>query len=105
MESAYDLLAEYHRSGHPLSCDIDVEPWICEFWPLAEVEQRNSDYEVTSNAPGYLAFASNGGGEMYAICPSGAIVCLAFVGMSPREAMLIADSWEAFVDKLNTPVL
>ena len=72
MGSAYDLLAAYHRSGRPLSCGLGVEPWICEFWPIGEVNQRNSDYEVSTNAPGYLGFASSGGGEMYAISPAGA---------------------------------
>jgi len=81
MGSAYDLLAAYHGSGRPISCEIGVEPWICEFWPLGKVEQHNSAYEVSINAPGYLGFASNGGGEMYAISPAGAVVCMAFVGM------------------------
>ena len=103
MGSAYDSLAVYHASGRPLSCEIGVEPWICEFWPLAEVEQRNSAYEVSTNAPGYLAFASNGGGELYAISPTGAVVFMAFVGMSPHEALPIADSWAAFEALLNVP--
>src|SRR5205807_8402645 len=97
MGSAYDSLAVYHASGRPLSCEIGVEPWICEFWPLAEVEQRNSADEVSTNAPGYLAFASNGGVELNAIPPSGAVVCMAFVGVPPHQASPIADSWASLV--------
>jgi hypothetical protein len=101
MDSALDLLAAYHRSGGPLSCEIDVEPWTCEFWPIDKVEQHNSAYEVSICAPGYLGFASSGGGEMYAISPTGAVVCMAFVGMSPRQALPIANSWQAFEEMLR----
>jgi hypothetical protein len=83
-----ELLIAYHRAGRPLSCRIPVQPWICEFWPLDYLERNNFGYDVTSRAPGYLGFASSLGGEMYAISPSGAIVCLAFVGMSPQDARL-----------------
>ena len=96
MASAYDLIAAYHSAGRALSCRIPVEPWICEFWPLDAVAQQNVDYQVSTNAPGYVGFASSLGGEMYAISPFGAVVCLAFVGMSPPETLPIADSWESF---------
>jgi hypothetical protein len=93
-------LREYHEQGRPLSCEIDVQPWLCEFWPLAEVEEINAGYGVLEFAPGYLGFATSGGGEMYAIAPSGAVVCLPFVGMSPGEALPIAASWQEFVAML-----
>jgi hypothetical protein len=103
MGSAYESLEAYHRSGRPLSCEIGVERWLCEFWPLAEVEQQNLAYQVPTYAPGYFGFASNLGGEMYAISPSGTIVSMPFVGMSPREALHIADSWETFEKILAVP--
>jgi hypothetical protein len=68
----------------------------CELWPLGEIESLNLGYGVPKYAPGYLGFGSNGGGEMFAFGPKGAIVCLAFVGMNPAEEMAIADSWESF---------
>jgi len=36
---------------------------------LAEIEGLNADYEVARWAPGFLAFATSGGGEMYAFAP------------------------------------
>jgi hypothetical protein len=97
-------LREYHSSGSSLSCEIDVQPWLCEFWPIAELDTLNKDYEVPRNAPGYLGFATSGGGEMYALSPGGAIVCLAFVGMSPAEELPVAPSWGVFRGMLRNAV-
>lgn len=95
-----DIIA-YYKSGRPLVCEIDIEPWSCEFWPLEELISYNKDYDVPKNAPGYFGFATSGGGEMYALSPSGAVVCLAFVGMSPKEELPIAESWSSFEGMLK----
>jgi hypothetical protein len=89
-------LIKYHNSGLPLLCEIDVEPWRCEFWPLEVVAKYNNDYSVPTYAPGFFGFATSGGGEMFAFAPSGAIVCLPFVGMEPALALPIASAWPAF---------
>ena len=89
-------LVEYHAAGKPLACSLEVSPYGCEFWPLAEVDRYNVEYEVPTNAPGYLAFGTSGGGEMYCLSPSGKVVCLAFVGMSAKEELFVASSWEEF---------
>ena len=97
-------LREYHASGASLNCEIQVQPWRCEFWSLAQVETRNQEYDVARNAPGYLGFATSGGGEMYAFSPKGAIVCLAFIGMSPLEELPVAPSWREFKGMLRNAV-
>jgi hypothetical protein len=97
-------LSEYHSSGAALSRELEVSPWRCEFWPLAQVEASNERYEVSRNAPGYLGFGTSGGGEMYAFSPRGAIVCLAFIGMSPRAESQVAGSWVAFTGMLRDAV-
>ncbi len=89
-------LIAYHRSGKPLYCEIPIQPWGCEFWPLDEVVAYNENYLVSDFAPGYLGFATSGGGEMFAFAPSGRIVCLAFVGMDPTEALPVAETWHEF---------
>jgi hypothetical protein len=97
-------LREYHNSGAALSRELGVSPWLCEFWPLAQVETLNEQYQVPSNAPGYLGFATSGGGEMYAFSPQGDIVCLAFIGMSPHEKLPVAPSWDVFKGMLRDAV-
>ena len=96
MSSVPRVIATYYDSGRPLSCEIEIQPWLCEFWPRDKLLEYNQDYEVQRNAPGYFGFATSGGGEMYALAPSGSVVCLAFIGMSPREELPIAESWSKF---------
>jgi hypothetical protein len=89
-------LASYHAAGKPLVCELDVSPFICEFWPLSELHRYNEEYEVPVYAPDYFGFATSGGGEMFALSPTGSVVCLPFIGMAPQEALEVAPSWVAF---------
>jgi len=98
-----ELLA-YYASGKPLVCELDASPFGCEFWPLEELSTYNFEYQVPTYAPGYLGFATSGGGEMFAISPTGAVVCLPFIGMRPSEAMQLASTWPAFERMLRGAV-
>jgi hypothetical protein len=89
-------IVAYHASRKPLACELEVQPWLCEFWPLEELAKYNSEYQVPEYARGYFGFATSGGGEMFALSPTGAVVCLPFVGMAPTEELHIASSWHAF---------
>ncbi|QSI76645.1 SMI1/KNR4 family protein [Niveibacterium microcysteis] len=100
MAPSPELIA-YYASGKPLVCELDANPFLCEFWPPEELEQYNQEYEVSEYAPGYFGFATSGGGEMFALAPNGAIVCLPFVGMGPAAASPVASSWSAFEGMLR----
>jgi hypothetical protein len=91
----------YHQRGRPLVCELGAERSCCEFWPLDELLTYNQEYEVPKYAPGYFGFASNGGGEMYALSPTGAVVRLPFIGMEPKAARTLAFSWPEFEGKLR----
>jgi hypothetical protein len=95
-----ELLAYYAR-GKPLVCELDVQPYCCEFWPKDELDKINSEYQVPVYAPGFFGFATSGGGEMFAISPSQEIVCLPFVGMEPSVALPVANSWPEFESLLR----
>jgi hypothetical protein len=87
----------YYAAGKPLVCELDSSPYICELWPQEELSRYNVEYEVPLYAPGYFGFATSGGGEMFALSPAGAVVCLPFIGMEPTVALqLVAPSWAAF---------
>lgn len=101
MRSTPNELVAYHTSVKPLACELDVQPWLCEFWPLEELRKYNTEYQVPEYAPGYFGFASSGGGELFALSPIGSVVCLPFIGMSPSEELHIANSWPAFVSMLR----
>ena len=101
MRSTPDQLLAYHATGKPLVCELDVQPWLCEFWPLDELGKYNLEYQVSEYAPGYFGFGTSGGGEMFAVSPIGAVVCLPFIGMSQTAELHIASSWPAFVSMLR----
>ena len=94
-------IAEYFHGKQPMVCEIPVNPWLCEFWELDELETFNIEYEVPTYAPGYFGFATSGGGEMFAISPTGKVVCLPFIGMSPKDELIIAESWGDFCSILS----
>lgn len=101
--STQELLA-YYAADKPLVCELDANPYLCAFWPQEELTQYNVEYEVPVYAPGYFGFATSGGGEMFALSPSGAVVCLPFIGMEPAVALLVAPSWASFEGMLrNAP--
>lgn len=96
-----ELLA-YYAAEKPLVCELDVNPYLCEFWPLEELSQYNVEYEVPQYAPGFFGFATSGGGEMFAISPSGEVVRLPFIGMASDTARTIAPSWPVFEGMLQS---
>jgi hypothetical protein len=100
MTARADLEA-YYMAGKPLVCELDKSPYLCEFWPLSELATYNGEYEVEQYAPGFFAFATSGGGEMFAISPSGTIVALPFIGMEPSVAVEVAPSWNQFEGMLR----
>ena len=96
-----ELLANY-AAGKPLVCELDANPFLCEFWPQDALSNYNVEYEVPLYAPDYFGFATNGGGEMFALSPSGAVVCMPFIGMEPAVALPVAPSWAAFEGMLRS---
>ena len=73
-------------------------------WKIEELAQFNADYEVEEYAPGFLFFASNGGGEGYAFDTMDErmrIHIIPFIGMSREDAIPVSDSFEDFFDALR----
>jgi hypothetical protein len=93
-----ELVTDYYRRGKSLVCELGGESDVsyCEFWPEAELQRYNDEYQVPTYAPGYFAFASNGGGEIYALSQAAAVVRLPCIGMAPEAALMIATSWSDF---------
>ena len=96
MSTVPQEIVAYHAAGKALACELDANPFLCEFWPFEELARWNAEYQVPEYAPGFFGFATSGGGEMFAVSTTGQVVCLPFIGMAPKEAMPIANSWPAF---------
>lgn len=79
---------------------LGVAPGWIAFWPAEEVLASNAGYSVEEFLPGFLGFASSGGGDMFAFdLRSGepyAVVCVPFVPMDVDEVTVIAKSFDDF---------
>ncbi len=66
--------------------------------PLHSIQELNNDIQINKYAPGFIAFASNGGGEVYAFDSAGEIFLLPLIGMANDTAIKVADSWQHFLN-------
>lgn len=65
-------------------------------WGEDEAAMANAEIEVHIYAPGFVAFAGNGGGEIYAFDEVGAVFMLPMIGIAPDAAIKIAGDFFEF---------
>ncbi|MGS5084983.1 SMI1/KNR4 family protein [Hydrogenophaga sp. A37] len=65
-------------------------------WGDDEVASANAEIEIPVYAPGFVAFAGNGGGEVFAFDDTGAVVMLPMIGMAPEAAIHVASDFPEF---------
>ena len=71
----------------------DGLPGYFMLWPSDEIEASNAAIDVPTLAPGFIGFGSDGGGELLAFDSAGAVFMLPVVGMAPKYAKKIGNSW------------
>lgn len=72
-------------------------------WRMEELLEMNKAYQVVEYAPGLFLFGSDGGGEAFAFdtrSEAKPIVAIPFVGMDLGLARPVAQTFEAFLEKL-----
>lgn len=74
----------------------EARPGYIVLWALDEIAGNNSDLEIEMYAPGFIAFAGNGGGEVLAFDEKGSVYMLPLIGMEPEAAIRIADNFQEF---------
>jgi hypothetical protein len=67
-----------------------------EFEPLDKIDQFNKDIEIEKYVKGFIGFACDGGGEIFAFNTQGKVYLLPLIGMSSNTAKEIAESWVVF---------
>jgi hypothetical protein len=74
---------------------------------IDELIELNHSYEVELNFPGFFIFASDGGGESFGFIKNEEfeIKMVPFIGMCKKDAISIAKTKNAFLDKLNRGAL
>jgi hypothetical protein len=78
-------------------------PGVVALWPLEELTGNNAGYGLELYAPGFVAFGSDGGGELLCFDGSGAVFMLPAIGMEPEVAIRIASSFEELTRRFESP--
>jgi hypothetical protein len=73
----------------------DAEHYVI-LWGEDEVTSANKEIEVQMYAPGFVAFAGDGGGEIYAFDEAGAVFMLPMIGMESGAAIKLSGDFLEF---------
>jgi hypothetical protein len=92
----YDLKHFIAEHGLFEGLTRNYSPGYVELWAIEDIPQENTAIEMDVYAPGFLAFAGNGGGEVLAFDANGAVYMIPLIGMGPEQATKIADSFTEF---------
>jgi hypothetical protein len=97
LPTAYLELLSASNGG---SGDLGRQPGWFVLWRAREVISQNEGYEVQRHLQGFMAFGTNGGGELLAFDTRRgqpyAVVAVPFIPMQAEDALRIADSFEEF---------
>lgn len=86
--------------------DLGAEPGWIQLWPAAEVYDLNESYEVSASLPGFVGFASSGGGELLAfdVRTTPSRICMVpFIPMDEADAVEIATDFTALANGFGVP--
>ena len=98
------LIAYHHRGGRMEGDLGETRPGWFQLWALGDIESLNTSYEVQKNLPGFTGIGSNGGGELLAVSPTGRVVAIPSIGMEAKEAVVVAESWDALEKHIGAHV-
>ena len=82
---------ELREEGY-IEGELSIHPLWYRIWKPEDREQYNRDYELAKYLPGFTAFGSNGGGELFVADESGSVYSVPAIGMEPQFADKIAAS-------------
>lgn len=82
--------------------ELPLNPYWFQIWPAEEIIENNKNYEVDINAPSFIAFGSNGGGEMLVFKildgKTNGIYCIPFIPMDENDAEFISKDFISLVN-------
>ncbi|HYS81887.1 MAG TPA: SMI1/KNR4 family protein [Anaeromyxobacteraceae bacterium] len=73
-------------------------------WKTRDLVRFNAGYEVHKYAPDFIFFGSTGGGDGFAFDARTRpyrVMQVPFVGMSPEDGFLVADSFTALLERMS----
>lgn len=90
---------EFFLSANGCEGDLGIDPGWIRLWRAEDIIDSNSRYKVEQFLPGYLAFGSNCGGEMFVFRVNGTdntespVYMVPFIPMEESEVVKVADSF------------
>jgi len=77
-------------------------------WCAEDALVYSNQYRVPEYLPGYFAFGSNGGGELFVFSIEGAaadrqVQMVPAIGMAPEELQCVASSFDEFQGHIGRP--
>jgi SMI1 / KNR4 family (SUKH-1) len=91
---------EFLRRNNGSEGEIAIEPGWIQIWAAEEVVHSNEEYRTQEHVPGFFAFGSSGGGEMFAFDGRTAgrspVVMIPFIPMEIDLALPVAGSFRDF---------
>jgi hypothetical protein len=87
-------ILKYHRNSEMTLCHEKALYIIFE--DESAIKKLNIDINIAEGAPGFTAFATDGGNELFVYDKTGAIYMMPMIGMSIDDAWKIADTWYDF---------
>ncbi len=98
----YIAFLQYSNGGEGT---LGIEPGWVQFWAAEVVLELNKGYQIDKYLPGFLGFASNGGGELFAFeinqDKPWKIVVIPCIPMEANEAIIIANDFEEFIQNIG----
>lgn len=96
-----DSYTEFLNNRGAFEGFTDGQPGYIAMWKHEELTEFNRDLSVSELAPGFIAFAGNGGGDVLAFDTAGEVFMLPMIGMESRYANRIADSFSELVARFQ----
>lgn len=94
---------DYIQDTGPFECCTyeDTEPGCVVLWSFGDIAKINSQIDIETCAPGFIAFGGDGGGELLAFDGAGAVFMLPMIGLEADCAMRIAENFQELLSRLD----
>jgi hypothetical protein len=96
-----DLYLQLLATTNGPECELGIAPGWLQLWPAEKVVEYNRAYQVATYHPGYFAFGSSGGGEMFALSIAhggeSPVYDIPFDSIDSQDVSVVAPGFAAFL--------
>jgi hypothetical protein len=99
------LYLDFLRWSNGGEGEFGIRPGWFQLWPAEEVLESHRGYAVPELMPGFFAFASDGGGDLFVFDTRGdqpwAILCVDACSLDVRDTFLVGIGFESFIIQIG----